>query len=119
MNTRVASYPGSIALSDSVSTPSTKADLNELIRVSFIESLVSETDTLWKDGAGRLAKDFEKFSVLPVGTEVQWGEPVKWGIVRGLGQMGELLVQMNSGERVGLFAEDVTKFRKASYESLP
>ncbi len=59
------------------------------------------------DGIEELRQDYMACALLREGSEISWGEG-ETGQVSGLGASGELLVLRESGERISLFAEEVS-----------
>jgi biotin-(acetyl-CoA carboxylase) ligase len=81
------------------------------IRLPIVEEVIAEIDKLESEGPSSIQKRYAGCAVFSSGTKVEWGNPLQWGYVRGLGPRGELQVLRESGEVHSLFAEDV-KVRK-------
>jgi BirA family biotin operon repressor/biotin-[acetyl-CoA-carboxylase] ligase len=81
--------------------------LADLIRSSVIVALMDELNVLEQFGSERIKSAYQKWAVFSEGTSVEWGNPVRKGIVKDLGLQGELQVLSNDGQFVSIFADDV------------
>lgn len=82
------------------------------IRMPVLNSVLRSLDTLSHVGSLAIHEAYLPFAALPEGKMVQWlarsGSEIRTGKVKGLGELGELLVrETGSEEVVGLYAEDV------------
>ncbi|MCM2276896.1 MAG: biotin--[acetyl-CoA-carboxylase] ligase [Oligoflexia bacterium] len=93
----------------------------ELVRPRVIEGMLRVFEELSTRGPEPLRAIYDAWTVLPEGSEIEWGTDAgkNRARVRGLGSSGELLVVDSKGELQRLFAEDVRAVRKASDGSLP
>lgn len=83
------------------------------VRSQIIQALQSALERLRKQGGDSVARDFEIWSALKPGAQIEWKNPddpsVKaMGYVIGLGQSGQLVVEDRTGKKTELFAEDIS-----------
>lgn len=83
------------------------------VRPVIVEALSLAMGELRSGGSREFADFYERNAVFARGTRVTWNEGRESGQVAGLGASGELLVESEAGARQSLFAEDVSKVRKA------
>lgn len=81
------------------------------VRPLVIQSVLSVLEDIQARGVVELSRRYETLAALRPGTEIQWTSIEKKmsfdGVVNGLGESGELRVQLPNGEQESLFAEDV------------
>lgn len=64
-------------------------------------------------GPSQIEQEYTRHALFKKGTAVEWGQADRSevGVVKGLGQHGELIVSMAGGKERALFAEDVFQVR--------
>jgi BirA family biotin operon repressor/biotin-[acetyl-CoA-carboxylase] ligase len=82
------------------------------IRLGLIDSVLSELKTLTSEGPTHIASNYRKWAALTPGTQIQWEQGQKSAFVNDLGPSGELEVLTQDGEKISLFAEDVSLHKK-------
>lgn len=95
------------------------ADVN-FLRPLILSEILRALSELETEGSDRFMTLYEKWAQFSAGSQVQWGSPLRCGMVKGLGPSGELNVtDIVSGECLSLFSEDVYSFiQPGAYESL-
>lgn len=81
------------------------------IRLGLVHALKEDLSQLSHERIAQFQQDYLNWSVFSPGTWVEWGTPAQAGQVQGLGSSGELLVKLESGDPIKLYAEEV-KVRK-------
>ncbi|MCM2321714.1 MAG: biotin--[acetyl-CoA-carboxylase] ligase [Oligoflexia bacterium] len=97
------------------------AVLADEVRGPLVEGLHRVFAELIARGPAGIRARYERRAIFVAGTEIEWGESAQAGIVKGLGEAGELLVEVpqRAGELVRLFSEEIRAVRRASGGSLP
>lgn len=99
--------------------PRGHAGIANRIRILIVEQILREIEELNAHGPSQIRDFYQAFTLTPVGTAIEWGTPAIHGVVEALGDSGELKVRTDQGQVMSLYAEEIRKFRKASYGSRP
>jgi len=82
------------------------------LRLELVSAVLEELNTLACEGPMKISNCYRKWAWLSPGTEIQWDEGQKRGVVHDLGPSGELEVRTSQDGVISLFAEDVSLFKK-------